>query len=131
MGGIICLKLVEEGIDYSGLAMICTPLIDKAPKINLAVLSLFNRLISKGKIKSYLEGFDDIANGKIRLPKIKIEKPFLVIYGNYDFLIKLSNGECYKKLKPNKVVYGNFGHLAPLIHPSKLINILRNFLENN
>ncbi len=131
LGGIICLKLIEERIEYSSLIMINTPLIGKAPKIVLMALDLFNFIIRKSVLKSYLEGFRDVTKKIIKIPEVKINKPFLVIYGNYDFLIKISNGECYNNLNPSKVIYGNFGHLAPLTHYKKISLIIKNFLIEN
>lgn len=129
LGGIICLKLIEERIEYKSLIMINTPLIGKAPKIVLVMLDLFNFIIRKGVLKSYLEGFRDVTKKIIKIPEVKINKPFLVVYGNYDFLIKITNGECYEDLKPTKVVYGNFGHLAPLTHYRKLSSMIETFLN--
>ena len=129
LGGIICLKLIEDKINYSGLATICTPLIEKAPRVTIMLLDLFNMLIKKGIFKSYLDGFNDVTNGIIKAPKIKIEKPFLVIYGKYDLIVKLSKGEAYEIFKPKKIVYGNFGHLAPLTHPENISIILKEFLN--
>ncbi len=131
LGGIICLKLIKERIEYKSLIMINTPLIDKTSKIVLIMLDLFNFIIRKGVLKSYLEGFRDVTKKIIKIPEVKIKKPFLVIYGNYDFLIKASNGECYRNLNPNKVIYGNFGHLAPLTHSRRLSFIIKTFLERN
>ena len=127
LGGIICLKLKN----YSGIAIICTPLIEKAPIITLRILDLFNGLIKKGILKSYLDGFSDITKGIVKAPKIKINKPFLIIYGNYDLLIKLSDGERYKYFEPTEIVYGNFGHLAPLTHSEEILKILNEFLKEN
>ncbi len=131
LGGILCLKLINEKVKYGGLVMICTPLIEKAPKITIGLLDIMNCVVRKGIMKSYLIGFSDITHGKIQVPKAKINKPFLIIYGNHDWMIKIARGENYKKFNLDKVVYGNFGHGAPFFNSKKLIKILNEFLNKN
>ena len=109
--------------------MINTPLIGKTPKIVSITLDILKFFIRRSILKSYLEGFSDVTKKIIKIPEVKINKPFLVIYGNYDILIKISNGENYKNLNPNKVVYGNFWHLAPLTHSKKISFVIKEFLN--